>query len=134
MQLKEQSTFENHFISGLCSTDPNFSMQQWDQLLLQAEDSLNMLFIAHDDPSKSAYEIFHGKHNFNLNHGHHLDTRSLYINFHNSLHHGAQDGLMHDTPYYQEITIDVTTYVSWTPRIIKSAKISHFFPRSAPFK
>ncbi len=57
--------FKNRFISVLCSTDPNFPMQLWDQLLPQAEDSLNMFCIVHDDPTKEAYEILHRKLNFN---------------------------------------------------------------------
>ncbi len=40
-------------------------MKLWDQLLSQAEESLNMLDITHDDPTKSADEILHGKQNFN---------------------------------------------------------------------
>lgn len=52
-------------MSDLCSTDPNFLMQFWDQLLHQAKDTLNMLCIAQDDPSKLAYKMLHGNHNFN---------------------------------------------------------------------
>jgi hypothetical protein len=58
-------TFKNHFIAGLCSTDKHFPAQLWDKLIPQAQDSLNMLRDSRIDPSKSAYEILEGPHNFN---------------------------------------------------------------------
>lgn len=36
-------TFQNHFISGLCSVDKDFPLHLWDQLLDQAEITLNLL-------------------------------------------------------------------------------------------
>eukprot|EP00804_Cyclotella_cryptica_P030451 CCRYP_008524-RA/>CCRYP_008524-RA protein AED:0.26 eAED:0.26 QI:0/0/0/1/1/1/2/0/901 len=57
--------FKNHFISGLCSTDCDFPSQLWDKLLQQAQDSLNMLHTSRIDPTKSAYEILEGPHDFN---------------------------------------------------------------------
>jgi hypothetical protein len=36
-------TFKNHFIAGLCSTDPNFNMGLWDKLIEQCELTLNLL-------------------------------------------------------------------------------------------
>jgi hypothetical protein len=36
-------TFKNHFIAGLCSVDPNFPLQLWNCLLLQATTTLNLL-------------------------------------------------------------------------------------------
>ena len=36
-------TFKNHFIAGLSTVDPNFPMQLWDELLPQAQDTLNLL-------------------------------------------------------------------------------------------
>jgi hypothetical protein len=36
-------TFKNHFIAGLCSVDKNFPIHLWDQLLPQAEITLNLL-------------------------------------------------------------------------------------------
>ncbi|KAL7465526.1 hypothetical protein ACHAXS_005844 [Conticribra weissflogii] len=57
--------FKNHFISALYSKDPKLSIKPWDQLLPQAEDSLYMLHITRDDPTKSSYEILHDKNNFN---------------------------------------------------------------------
>ena len=58
-------TFKNHLISGLCSTDRHFPSQLWDKLLPQAQDSLNMLRTLRTDPSKSAYEVLEGPHDFN---------------------------------------------------------------------
>eukprot|EP00956_Cyclotella_meneghiniana_P042186 scaffold248388_cov50-Cyclotella_meneghiniana.AAC.4 len=60
-------TFKNHFIADLCSTDRNFPFQLWDKLLPQAQDSLNMLRTSRIDPSKSAYEVLEGPHDFNRN-------------------------------------------------------------------
>jgi hypothetical protein len=36
-------TFNNHFIAGLCSTNPHFSLNLWDKLLPQYLITLNML-------------------------------------------------------------------------------------------
>jgi hypothetical protein len=36
-------TFKNHFIAGLCTTDPKFPLVLWDQLLPQALITLNLL-------------------------------------------------------------------------------------------
>eukprot|EP00804_Cyclotella_cryptica_P019746 CCRYP_009657-RA/>CCRYP_009657-RA protein AED:0.25 eAED:0.25 QI:0/0/0/1/1/1/2/0/496 len=58
-------TFKNHFISGLCCTDCDFPSQLWDKLLQRAQDSLNMLRTSRIDPTKSAYEILEGPHDFN---------------------------------------------------------------------
>jgi hypothetical protein len=58
-------TFKNHFISGLCTTDRDFPFQLWDKLLPQAQDSLNMLRTSRIDPTKSAYEVLEGQHDFN---------------------------------------------------------------------
>jgi hypothetical protein len=44
-KLAEKSiqTFKAHFISILCGTNTNFPLHLWDQLLPQAEHTLNML-------------------------------------------------------------------------------------------
>ncbi len=55
--------FKKLFIIGLCSTDPNFLVQILDHFLPQAEDSINMLHIACNNPSKSAYS--HMEHIYN---------------------------------------------------------------------
>jgi hypothetical protein len=36
-------TFKNHFIAGLCSTNPNFPLNMWDKLLPQCLLTLNLL-------------------------------------------------------------------------------------------
>ncbi|NCG02080.1 MAG: hypothetical protein GWP22_01255, partial [Actinomycetales bacterium] len=58
-------TFKNHFISGLCTTDRDFPTQLWDQLIPQAQDTLNLLRQSRVDPSKSAYEVLEGPFDFN---------------------------------------------------------------------
>jgi hypothetical protein len=58
-------TAKNHFIAGLCSTDPNFPMSQWDQLLPQAELTLNLLRGSRINPKLSAYEQLFGRYDFN---------------------------------------------------------------------
>ena len=37
------STFKNHFIARLCSTDPDLPMQNWDSLLEQADIIIKFL-------------------------------------------------------------------------------------------
>ena len=49
--------FKNHFIAGWCTTDCNFPLQLWHKLLLQAEQSINMLWKLCCDPTKSANEL-----------------------------------------------------------------------------
>ncbi len=36
-------TFKDHFIAGLCTTDKQFPIRLWDQVLEQGQDTLNML-------------------------------------------------------------------------------------------
>jgi hypothetical protein len=36
-------TFKNHFIAGLCTTNPDFPLHLWDRLLPQALITLNLL-------------------------------------------------------------------------------------------
>jgi len=57
-------TWKNHFISGLCTTDSEFPTQLWDQLLSQAQDTLNLLRASRIDPSKSAYAVLEGEYKF----------------------------------------------------------------------
>ena len=53
-------TFKNHFISVLCSTDPNFPMGAWDKLIGQAELTLNLLRGSRINPAISAWGQIHG--------------------------------------------------------------------------
>lgn len=58
-------TFKAHFLAGLSSCDPNFPISEWDQLLDQAEMTLNLLRTSRCNPKLSAYAYIHGAHDFN---------------------------------------------------------------------
>jgi len=58
-------TFKNHFIAKLCSTNKDFLIRLWDQLLPQAELSLNLLRGSHINPSLSTWAQLHGAFDFN---------------------------------------------------------------------
>ncbi len=58
-------TFKDHFIASLCPVDKAFPIQLWDQLLEQAQDSLNMLRTSQTNPKLSAYQVLEGVHDFN---------------------------------------------------------------------
>ena len=58
---------KDHFISVLCGTDVTFPMQLWCHILRQAEHQLNLLHKSRVDPSISAFEALHGKHDYNAN-------------------------------------------------------------------
>ena len=60
-------TFKNHFIAGLASTDPNFSMFLWHHLLKQAEITLNLLRSSQTHPQLSAYAHLYGHYDYNKN-------------------------------------------------------------------
>ena len=53
-------TVQNHFIAGLCSTDPNFPIFLWDKLLPQAELTLNLLRGSRLNPKLSAWAQVNG--------------------------------------------------------------------------
>ena len=53
-------TFKNYFITLLFSTYPDFPMQNWDQLLKQAEITLNLLHPSRLNPILSAYLQLNG--------------------------------------------------------------------------
>jgi hypothetical protein len=57
-------TFNIHFISGLCSTHPNFPLNLWDKLLPQATLTLNLLRLSRINPKLSAHAQIHGSFNF----------------------------------------------------------------------
>ena len=48
-------TFKNHFVAGFSTTDPNFSVSEWDQFLDQATITLNLLRQSRVNPKLSAY-------------------------------------------------------------------------------
>ncbi len=58
-------TFKNHFIAGLCTTDPGFPIGLWDKLLEQAQHSLNLLRQSQLHPQFSAYGHIWGNFDFN---------------------------------------------------------------------
>jgi hypothetical protein len=58
-------TFKNHFIAGLCSVDPTFSLKLWDKLLPQATITLNLLRKSRINPRMSAYAQLNGHFDFN---------------------------------------------------------------------
>ena len=58
-------TFKNHFIAGLCSVDKDFPIALWDQLILQAELTLNLLHGSQVNPKFSAWAQLHGAFDFN---------------------------------------------------------------------
>jgi hypothetical protein len=58
-------TWKNHFIAGLSSCDPNFPLTLWDQLVEQANITLNLLRGSRMNPKLSAYTQVHGVFDFN---------------------------------------------------------------------
>ena len=48
-------TYKNNFKSGLATTDPKFPLSEWDQLIQQANITLNLLRTASVNPKLSAY-------------------------------------------------------------------------------
>ena len=59
------STFKDQLISGICATDPDFPMQNWDRLLEQAEIKINLLRPSRLNPRLSAYAQLNGEFDFN---------------------------------------------------------------------
>ena len=57
-------TFKNHFIAMLAGVHPSFPMHAWNQLLDQAEITVNMLRPATNHPRMSAWEALNGKYDF----------------------------------------------------------------------
>ena len=58
-------TAKNHIISTLCTTDPNFPMEQWDLLMTQIELTLNLMRGSAINPSISAWHQVHGPFKWN---------------------------------------------------------------------
>lgn len=57
--------FKGQFVSVLCGTDGNFSMQLWCTIPPHAETQLNMFRKSATKPSISAFEHLHGPYNYN---------------------------------------------------------------------
>jgi hypothetical protein len=58
-------TFKNHFIAGLCSTNPRFPVSLWDKLLPQAVLTLNLLRTSRLNPNLSAHAQIFGLFDYN---------------------------------------------------------------------
>jgi hypothetical protein len=58
-------TFKEHFVAGISSVDPTFSLHLWDRLLPQAEITLNLLRTSRIHPQLSAAAHFHGLVDYN---------------------------------------------------------------------
>jgi hypothetical protein len=58
-------TFKNHFIAGLCSTNPDFPLNLWDKLLPQCLITLNLLRRSRINPQLFAQAHINGAFDFN---------------------------------------------------------------------
>jgi hypothetical protein len=58
-------TFKNHFIAGLCSTNPDFPLNLWDKMLQQCLVTLNLLRRSRINPQLSAQAHINGAFDFN---------------------------------------------------------------------
>ncbi len=61
----EIQTFKNRFIGALSTTNANFSIQLWDKLTPQVQDSINLLRRSCIHPDRSAYETLKGPYDWN---------------------------------------------------------------------
>ena len=59
------STFKGHFISGICSIDPDLPIQNWDLLVEQAEITLNLIRPSRLNPKLLAYAKLNGTFDYN---------------------------------------------------------------------
>lgn len=57
-------TWKDHFIAGLATTDPNFPLEAWDELIPQAELTLNLLRSSAVTNKISAWQEVHGIYSF----------------------------------------------------------------------
>ena len=62
---RAMQTFKAHFIAILCSTDPKFPLNLWDNFLPQAEITLNIMRNSRVNPNVSAYCYVWGNFDFN---------------------------------------------------------------------
>jgi hypothetical protein len=58
-------TFKNHFIAILSTTDKQFPLELWDELVPQAEITLNLMRSCRFDPKISAFEAVRGPFDIN---------------------------------------------------------------------
>ncbi len=57
-------TFKDAFIAALATTDINFSLQLWDWLTPQVQDTLNMMHTLRINPAILAYEALNGPYDW----------------------------------------------------------------------
>jgi hypothetical protein len=57
--------FKNHFIAGICSVDPNFTLRIWDKLSPQTTITLNLPWQSRINPRLSDYAQLNGHYDFN---------------------------------------------------------------------
>ena len=60
--------FKSHFLSGLATCDKTYPITEWDQLLLRAELTLNLLQNSRLNPKLSSWVYLNGNHDFNSHH------------------------------------------------------------------
>ena len=58
-------TFKDHFIAGLCTTDKQFPARLWNELIPQAEITLNLLRTSRINPKLSAHAQVFGQFDYN---------------------------------------------------------------------
>jgi hypothetical protein len=58
-------TFKDAFIVALATTDSNFPLQLWDNIIPQVQDMLNMMHASRVDPTRSAHEVLNGPYDWN---------------------------------------------------------------------
>ena len=62
---RDIQNLKDHFIGGICSTDPKYSAHEWIYLLPQATTTLNLFQTSMKNPKLSAYAAISGIHEFN---------------------------------------------------------------------
>ena len=62
---QEIQTFKNHLIEGLFTCGVSFPLLLWNNIVPQAQDSLNMLRTSRVHPKLSEYSVLKGIHDFN---------------------------------------------------------------------
>eukprot|EP00957_Ditylum_brightwellii_P198252 15106312-Ditylum_brightwellii.AAC.1 len=58
-------TFKEHFIAELCTTDKDFPIRQWNDLIEQAFITLNLLCMSISNPQLSSYAHLNGQFDYN---------------------------------------------------------------------
>jgi hypothetical protein len=86
-----RTSFQNHFIAGLCGVNKDFPLHLWDQLLVQAELTLNLLHGSRINPKLSAWAQVNGTYDYNrVSPLLHLAVGSLFMPSPNTEQHGLR--------------------------------------------